>query len=211
MATAVAEGTQPGQQVSAHFSGCPGCEAEFDQLRRTWVLCGTWIDTEPPTHLDRAILAEVSAATETRSAWLGRLASVRVWATAAVAAALAIASSILVPYQDSLRLCDRIFADAGFPIPSLLLALLVGLPYAFLPLLGVLLLWVHLKGNSHKMQTLTAGQVFAVIMVPYIFFTCLDLEVTMIAGILLGTMAGALLAGMVGQRLIRQWPASAAA
>jgi hypothetical protein len=61
------------------------------------------------------------------------------------------------------------------------------------------------------MQTLTAGQVFAVIMVPYIFFTCLDLEVTMIAGILLGTMAGALLAGMVGQRLIRQWPASAAA
>ena len=208
MATAVAEDLDAAETLRTHLSQCPSCQAECEELRRTWVLLAAWTDAEPPSRLDRVVLAKVQAETKAARAWVGRLKSRRVWAAAVAAAFLAITASLFLPYEDSLRLCGKIFADAGFSIPALPLAVLVGLPYAFLPLVAVVLAWMFLKANGHKMQGLAVGQAFAVIMVPYVVFACGDLEVPVIGGILLGTVAGATLAGAASQWLIRQSPAT---
>ncbi|MGH7372323.1 MAG: hypothetical protein ACREJK_10840 [Candidatus Methylomirabilales bacterium] len=176
-----------------------------------WGLLGSWADTEPPTHLDRTILAEVRAVMKTPRSWFARLARARVWATAAAAAALAVVASLVLPYQDSLRLCGKLLADAGLALPALPLSFLVALPYAFLPLLVVVLAWMYVRGNHRKMHGLTVGQAFAIIMAPYTFFACGDLQAMMIAGILLGTVTGALLGGAVSQWLTQHRPAGAPA
>lgn len=211
MPTALVEGSGPVQDVRAHLSQCPGCRAEFEELKRTWVLLGAWTDAEPPTRLDRTILAEIGAETERGRSWFGRLASVRVWATAAMAVAVAIAASVLVPYENSLRLCGKLLAEAGLSLPALPLSFLVGLPYALLSLLIAGLAWMSLKGNGRVFHGITVGQVFTVIMVPYVLFACVDLETTVVAGILMGTVTGALLGGAVTQWLIRDRPAAATA
>lgn len=211
MATVVAEGADPAQDVRAHLSQCPSCRVEFEASTRTWGLLGTWADTEPSTHLDHAILAEVSAASEDRHSWARRLASGRIWAPAVAAAVLAIAASLIVPYQDSLRLCGELLADAGLALPALPLSFLVGLPYAFLPLLVVVLAWMCVKGNGRKMHGLTVGQAFAIVMVPYILFACGDLEARLVAGMLLGTAGGSLLGGATGEWLVRTRPGGAPA
>jgi len=211
MATAVAEGSGPPHDVRAHLSQCSTCQAEFEAWNRTWVLLGTWADVEPPARLDRTILAEVRSATETTRSWLGWLASGRVWATGGAAAVLTIVASLVVPYQDSLRLCNKLLSGAGLALPALPLSFLVGFPYAFLPLLGAVLAWMYLKGNGQKMQGLTVGQAFAAIMVPYILFACADLEGRAIVGILLGTVAGALLGGGASQWVIRHRPSGVTA
>jgi hypothetical protein len=197
MATAVAEDLDTAETLHTHLSQCSSCQVEFEELRRTWVLLAAWADAEPPARLDRAILAEVRSATETTRSWLGWLASGRVWATGGAAAVLTIVASLVVPYQDSLRLCNKLLSGAGLALPALPLSFLVGFPYAFLPLLGAALPWIYLKGNGQKMHGLTVGQAFSTIMVPYILFACADLEASVIVGILLGTVTGGLLAGAV--------------
>ncbi|MCI0410249.1 MAG: zf-HC2 domain-containing protein [Acidobacteria bacterium] len=204
MATAVAEALDPAEAVRVHLSQCPGCQDEFQAFKRTWDLLGAWSETEPPARLDRAILA--GAETETSRSWLRLVASGRVWATAAVAATLAVVISFFVPYQDSLRLCGTLLGDMGLALPALLLSFLVGFPYAFLPLLGAVLVWMYLRGNDQKMQGLAAGQAFAAIMVPYLLFACADLEAMAIAGILIGTVTGGLLGGAASQWVIRHRP-----
>jgi hypothetical protein len=206
MAIRVAGEVEATETLRAHLSKCPNCQAEYEASSRTWSLLGTWSDTEPPARLDRTILAEVRAATETTRSWLGWLASGRVWATGGAAAVLAIVVSLVVPYQDSLRLCGRLFADAGFAIPAPLLSFLVGLPYAFIPLLAVALTWMCVKAKGRELQGFMVGRAFAVLMVPYILFACADLEATAIVGILLGTVAGALLGGGASQWVIRHRP-----
>lgn len=207
MATAAAEELAPAEILQGHLSQCPSCRAEFEEWRRTWALLAAWADTEPPTHLDRAILAEVTVRAGRSASWLRRLASGRVWAAAAAAAVLAVATSLFVPYQESLRFCERALGDAGVVLPALALSFILGTLYTFLPLLVAVLPWVRLKGSRWEMRGATVGQAFAIIMVPYILVACIGLEATVTAGILLGTVTGALLGGAVSQWLIDQWPA----
>jgi len=211
MATAVAEDLDAAETLRTHLSQCPSCQAECEELRRTWVLLAAWTDAEPPTRLDRATLVKVRAAIDGRRSWLRWLASRWVWANAATAAALAVVASLFVPYQDSLRLCGKLLADVGVPLPPLSLSFLVGFPYAFLPPLVVVLALMVLRGNGQKIQGSAIGQAFTLIMVPYIFFACGDLETMMIAGILLSTVTGALLAGRLSQWLLRHRTESVAA
>lgn len=211
MATAVAEELEPTEPLRAHLAECSSCQAEFDVWRQSWALLGAWADAEPPARLDRAVLSEVRAQTEASRSWVRRFKSGRVWAAAAAAAFLAVAASLFVPYQESLRVCGKVLSDAGLVLPALTLSFLVGLPYAFLPVLGVVLFWVYVKGNGRKMQGLKVGPAFAVLMVPYIIFACVDLEASVIVGILLGTVTGGLLAGAVTQWVTGQRPAGAPA
>lgn len=206
MAKAVAEASDPAEAVRVHLSQCPGCRDEFQALQRTWDLLGAWSETEPPTRVDRTILAEVRAATETSRSRLRALASGRVWAAAAAAAVVAIAASLFVPYQESLRLCGKILGRAGFALPLLPLSFLVGIPYAFVPLVAVALTWMYIKAKGREVQGLMLGQAFVILMVPYVLFACVDLGATVIAGILLGTVAGALLGGVASQWMIRHGP-----
>lgn len=207
MAMSLAEESSEAETLRIHLSQCPCCRAECEAWGRTWLLLGTWGDKEVPARLDRVVLAEVGAPAEIRGSWLRRLASGRAWAAAVGATVLTIAASLLVPYEASLRICGRALADAGLVIPALPLAFLVGLPYAVVPLLVVAALWLYLGRNGQKMQGFTVGQAFAVMMVPYILFACGDLEVIVIAGILLGTVTGALGGGAASQWLMRPRPA----
>lgn len=207
MSIALAGSLEQTENLRLHLSQCPNCREEYEVWRRTWLLLGTWADAEPPAQLDRSILAEVRAATEARRSWLSQLVSMRVWTAAAAATVLAIAASLLVPYEASLRFCGRALADAGLVIPALPLAFVVALPYAGVPLLVVALVWLYLRRNGQKVQGVIVGQAFAVMMVPYILFACGNLEVIVTAGILLGTVTGALLGGAASQWLVRQRPA----
>lgn len=211
MTVVLADASDPSQTVSTHLSHCSGCQAEFEAWRRTWLLLGTWADAEPPAHLDRSVLGEVRAATERKRSWVRRLGRGWVWANAAAAAVVAVAISLFVPYEESLRFCGKALADARLALPTLPLSFLVGVPYAFVPLLLVLGGWLYLRRNGHEMQGLMVGQAYALIMVPYVLFACADLGAIVIAGILLGTVTGALLGGTVSQWLIRPRPAGAAA
>lgn len=203
MVTAVTEGLNLSETLRVHLSQCPSCQTEFDELRRTWVLCGTWVDTEPPAHLDHAVLEKVRAATERKRSWVRWLGNRWVWANAGAAAVLAVAISLFVPYEESLRFCGRALADAGLALPTLPLSFLVGVPYAFVPLLLVLGGWLYLRRHGRETQGLMVGQAYAAIMVPYTLLACLDLGATVIVGILLGTVTGALLGGAVSQRVMR--------
>jgi predicted anti-sigma-YlaC factor YlaD len=211
MATAVAEQPDSAEILGAHLSRCPNCRAEYEEGKRTWSLLAAWADAEPPSRLDRAILAEVRAVSEARRSWLRRLASGRVWAAAAVAAVLAVMVSLLLPYQDALRLCGDVFAGAGLTLPTLPLSFLVGALYAFLPVLVAVPSWMRLQGRRGSLEGMRVGQAFAVIMVPYVLVTCIALEATVIVGILLGTVTGALLGGMVSQWVMRGQPTGAPA
>lgn len=211
MATSVAHASDPSETVRVHLSQCPSCRAELEVWRQTWALLAAWKDAEPPTRVDRAVLAEVQGETEAARTSVGGLKSGPAWAAAAAAAFLAIIASLFLPYQDSLRFCGKLLSDTGVSIPALPLSFFVGLPYAFLPLVAVVLASMFLKANGHKIQALAVGQAFAVIMVPYVAFACGDLEGPVIGGILLGTVGGATLAGAASQWLIRQSPAGAPA
>jgi hypothetical protein len=101
--------------------------------------------------------------------------------------------------------------EAGLFVPALPLSFLVGLPYALLPLLIVVLAWAYLKGSGRTFHGITVGQAFALIMVPYVLLACADLEAGVIAGILLGTVAGALVGGATGKWLLRPRRAGLAA
>ncbi|MFQ5657807.1 MAG: anti-sigma factor family protein [Candidatus Methylomirabilales bacterium] len=203
MATAVAEELDPAEILQGHLSQCPNCRAEYEEWRQTWALLTSWADVEPARRLDRVILAEASARAETSPSWLRRLASGRVWAAAAGAAVLAVMVSLLLPYQDALRLCGKAFTGAGLAAPVVPLSFLVGAVYALLPLLVAVPPWMRLKGDGQAMQGITVGQAFAVIMVPYILFTCISFEATVLASILMGTVTGALGGGALSQLLVR--------
>ena len=204
MATAAAEELAPAEILQGHLSQCPSCRAEVEEWRRTWALLAAWADTEPPTHLDRAILAEVTARAETSPSWFRQLASGQVWAAAVAAAVLAVMVSFLLPYQDALRLCGNVFTGAGLVAPIVPLSFLVGALYALLPVLVTLAPWMRLRRDGQKMHGIIVGQAFAVIMVPYVLFACVGFEATVIAGILLGTVTGALGGGVVSQLLVRR-------
>lgn len=207
MATAVAEDLEPAETLGAHLSGCPTCRAEYEECRQAWALLASWADVEPPPRLDPVILAEVRARAETSPSWFRRLASGRVWAAAAGAAVLAVMVSLLLPYQDALRLCGKAFTGAGLAAPVVPLSFLVGAIYALLPVLVAAPPWMRLKRDGQEMHGITVGQAFAVIMVPYILFTCISFEAMVLAGILMGTVTGALGGGAVSQWLIHRQPA----
>ncbi len=209
MATAVAEDSQPPETetLGDHLSRCPNCRAEYEEWRQTWAILTSWADAEPPTGVDRVIMGEVRARTETSPSWLRRLASGRVWAAAAGAAVLAVMVSLLLPYQDALRLCGKAFTGAGLAAPVVPLSFLVGALYALLPVLVAAPPWMRLKRDGQEMHGITVGQAFAVIMVPYILFTCISFEAMVLAGILIGTVTGALGGGAVSQWLIHRQPA----
>lgn len=211
MAMSLAEELSEAETLRTHLSQCPSCREEYEAWRRTWFLLGTWADAEPPARLDRAVLEDVRAATERKRSWVRRLGRGWVWANAAAAAVVAVAISLFVPYEESLRFCGKALADAGLALPTLPLSFLVGVPYAFVPLLLVLGGWLYLRRNGHEMQGLMVGQAYALIMVPYVLFACGDLEVIVIAGILLGTVTGALGGSAASQWLIRPRPAGAQA
>ncbi len=211
IATAVVEEREQLEALQAHVSQCPSCRAEYEVWKRTWALLGTWGDAEPPAHLDCAILAEVAEQAKTSPSWLRQLANGQVWAAAVAAAALAVMVSFLLPYKDALRLCGKAFTGAGLAAPVVLLSFLVGAVYALLPVLVAVAPWMHLRGDGQKMHGIIVGQAFAVIMVPYVLFACLGFEATVIAGILLGTVTGALGGGVVSQLLVRRQHAGLAA
>lgn len=203
MATAVAEDLQPPETLVAHLSGCPNCRAVHEEWRQTWALLTSWADEEPPACLDRVVLGEVRARRETTPSWLRRLASGRVWAVAAGAAVLAVMVSLLLQYQDAFRLCGKALTDAGLAAPVILVSFLVGAIYALLPVVVTVTPWMLLRGDMSKVRGTTVGEAFAVIMVPYVLVTCVGLEATVIAGILMGTVTGALGGGAVSHWLIR--------
>lgn len=204
MAVTVAEDLELAETLGAHFSRCPNCRAEYEEGKWTWALLATWADAEPPSRLDRVILAEVRARAESSPSWLRRLASGQVWAAAVAAAVLAVMVSFLLPYQDALRLCGKAFTGAGLAAPVVPLSFLVGALYALLPVLVTLAPWMRLRRDGQKMHGIIVGQAFAVIMVPYVLFACVGFEATVIAGILLGTVTGALGGGVVSQLLVRR-------
>lgn len=204
--TALLGSGEPSESVRTHLAKCSSCQSELDACQRTWAQLGTWADKEPPARLDRAILAAVTERAQTKPSWLSRFAKRRVWATAAAALVLAVIASFLFPYEKALRLCGKVFAGAGLAPQALPISFLVGALYTFLPLVMAVVPWVCLNRTRDSLEGMTVGQAFAVIMVPYVLVTCIGLEATVITGLVLGTVTGALLGGAVSQWVIRHRP-----
>jgi hypothetical protein len=189
-----------------HLEGCRVCRGEYEDLKRMWEILGLWTDVTPPETLDALVLEQVRSVAQSWKVWSLRLG--RAAAPVALAAALLmLLAAWLLPYEEAAVWCSVALSAAGLPsLPDAAAFFVVGLLYASIPLLTT---WCFLGKARHIPEAgIAASLLYGGVVLPYVIFRCLHLEPLLAAGLIVGTLAGAMAGGLGGFSLVTRWGAA---
>ncbi len=180
-----------------HLRCCPPCRAEAEGLIGTWNALAELPDADAPAgvweRIQSALPAPITRPVR-RTPWIAHAA------TAAIAALVSVAASLLLPYERAVRLCsdglNRLIPPAALPDPALFFV--VGLVYGLVPLGLVALAAARRLTGAGGHPGLGAGLLFAALAFPYVLIACSGLPGTLATALLAGIAAGALAGGPAG-------------
>lgn len=182
------------EAVKGHLAACRACAEELAALQETWELLGRWPGLEPDPATGHRLMRWVRWMI-VRDAVLAAESWKAAGLAAAIAVALSIGMSLLVPYQTLIALCRQVVAGVA-PEPGAFL--LAGAAYGVMPLaLGLFIGWR--RGSPGPWVGATeATFLFLVLLAPYVIVQCrefpLPAQIGFVAGLALGALGGSLVA-----------------
>jgi len=184
--------------VARHVEGCERCREERDGLAETWALLGRWPDESPGDKIRARLVRRV------RLEFLKEFVlSGRPVLAAAIAVALSLGLSLLMPYQFLVSLCRvALQVSEGHAAAYLVAGMAYGVPLA----VGVWVLRTRLLRGA-LVGSLEASLLFVVILAPWVIFQCRDFAPLLQAAFLSGLGAGAVASSLAGLGLTRRAPA----
>ena len=186
-------------QLDTHLAGCASCRAEMEAFRETWWALGALPAPRPAPDLEARVLARTTGEALPRRAWR-LLQPLRVPIAALAAVLLSMGLSRLLPYEAAARLCRE--ALEGLPLASGLSdassPFLVGILYAALPVLLMVLLTARLNGRRPLVEGGWTAALFGLVLTPYALAVCSALPAAFIGSLLAGLTAGAFTGGLGG-------------
>jgi len=183
--------------VAQHLERCKPCRGELEGLARTWALLGRWPDESPAEEIRVRLVRRIRLQLLREA-----LLSASPVLAAAIAGALSLGLSLLIPYPFLVSLCRlALQVSEAHAAPYLVAGMAYGVPLA----VGVWVLRRRVLSGALA-GSLEASLLFLVILAPWVLFQCRDFAPLLQAAFLSGMGAGAVASSLAGLGLTRLAP-----